>query len=272
MSNKNIGIWRGGSLITKERSDTGYNPEIIYLTEPKNDVSKGISGTIYGGNKKIQINRGVDLQDLLTGLVVYYRLDGNTLDSSGNGYDGIPTSDHYYPNGKLNQSLNGGIISSGPASQLYNIDPYTQDFSMMMWFYINNISGSAQFHLFNLAEEFNPYLIANSDTSISNRNIQLFWGEAQEGYTVVSENLNTGWYHIAAVFKGGIAKSYLNGILMTTNEVAATGGNLNGLMYGFVTVSLNQRSIDEISVYNIALTHEQILRSYNNGIGFDPTV
>lgn len=63
MTNKNVGIWRGGSLITKERSVTGYNPETVYNDELPDSSLKSVGGSFNGG-VFIVINRGLDSDEL----------------------------------------------------------------------------------------------------------------------------------------------------------------------------------------------------------------
>ena len=79
------------------------------------------------------------------------------------------------------------------------------------------------------------------------------------------------WYHIAIVFTSSSIIQYLNGTASTPKTTGTTGLSFNGLRLGTFTNSLNNNSgnsgingvIDDLRIYNTALTYAQIQSIYN---------
>jgi len=85
------------------------------------------------------------------------------------------------------------------------------------------------------------------------------------------------WYHIIAINKGGEFKRiYINGVLKgeNTDKVADITLNDAPLYVGFEPIHPNERfngTIDEVRIYNRALTEEEIKMLYYNRIGAVPS-
>ena len=92
-----------------------------------------------------------------------------------------------------------------------------------------------------------------------------------EGSTWVSvkQNLSPGeWYHIAGTFDGTNIKCYLNGVEKDTNQISAIkGGNARLFIGQDGWDSIFNGTIDEVKIYNRALSEEEIKADYEAGLG-----
>ena len=91
-----------------------------------------------------------------------------------------------------------------------------------------------------------------------------------EGSTWVSvkQNLSPGeWYHIAGTFDGTDVKCYLNGVEKDTNQISAIKGGSSTLFIGQDGWnSIFNGVIDEVKIYNRALSEEEIKADYETGL------
>jgi hypothetical protein len=95
-----------------------------------------------------------------------------------------------------------------------------------------------------------------------NMSIDGVWQEANSDEIL---GLNT-WYHIAGVYDGSTMKLYLNGGLITTTDVSgtfspSTGGLMNIGENPFWTGRYFQGILDEVRIWDVARTENQILES-----------
>ena len=90
--------------------------------------------------------------------------------------------------------------------------------------------------------------------------------------SVTVPTLSTGiWYHFAWVCTTNQSKLYLNGVLRDTTSFTANSGTFNtqniGVRQRVANDGWTNGSIDELSIYNAALTQEQIDLIYSAGTG-----
>ena len=87
-------------------------------------------------------------------------------------------------------------------------------------------------------------------------------GYLNTGSTVATTITQNSWHHVAMTYDGSNQKLYVDGVLK--NAVALTGAigtNTNNLTIG----SKITGQIDEIKIYNYALTADEIKKDYNQG-------
>lgn len=98
----------------------------------------------------------------------------------------------------------------------------------------------------------------NSDLSLAG------WGASND--VIVSTPLvkNT-WYHYSITFDGTVSKIYRDGQLLKSASgiTRSTKGNIFRLGEINTTVGVNA-DIDDLKIYNVAMTDEQVLADYNN--------
>ena len=186
--------------------------------------------------------------------VAWYKLDGNALDSSGNGLNGTWSGAESYAEGKFAGSQGA---SFGGASRIDTTAKITgtEDFTFAAWVKINTHKSA--------------YLVNQSDTLVSSLGRVLFFDSTtfvrvQFGATSTDYTVDTGvWTHMTLVRSAGVATVYYNG-----DEAGAQFANTNDLTN--VTVQIggtdriaNRNSISviqDVRVYSHALSPANIAR------------
>ncbi|MFM2317270.1 MAG: hypothetical protein RLZZ155_1602, partial [Bacteroidota bacterium] len=217
--------------------------------------------------------------NLQTGLVGYWPFCGNANDESGNGNNGTVngatlTTDRF---GNANSAYSFDGINDGIVVQ-NNPNILQQEYSISIWFY------------------------STIDYSIPNNNTLLRSGDegacSGQGFAIASyefhskfgfadfgsgnfsfeTSINTSsfltgqWYNLVFTRRNNKAIQYINGIAIdsTTNNNYMPASNCpifigsNWLMPGFVQPDVFNGKIDDISIYNRALTPTEITQLYTN--------
>ncbi len=219
----------------------------------------------------------VDEQNTSPGdtLVAYYPLDGNAIDASGNGYDGIlvnavPDTDRFgNPTGCLYFDGNSYIDLGNVFDDIYL--PVT----VAMWIKFYDDNGNV---LFNTDAYINrppdvPEAYYGFWMRLKNQHLAFSWGNGGEpGYqsrrTIISnDTIPKGyWIHVAGVSKGyNEFELYINGIKVDgqlsgiATEIAHDPQRHGRIGKGFIG------KIDEVYFYNKALSGKEILEIMNKG-------
>ena len=82
---------------------------------------------------------------------------------------------------------------------------------------------------------------------------------------VYSDNIGTGWNHIAVVYSNKKPSIYLNGILVLTGYTSPRVNVNTPVRFGMCKYGSHKGCIDEVRVYNRALTTEEINEHYEQG-------
>ena len=209
------------------------------------------------------------------GLVGYWPFNGNANDLSGNGNNGTVngatlTTDRF-GNTNSSYSFNGGTnYIEVPHGSTFNFQKNKMTASF--WIYTSVTTPTSNVHTliskqtssganqsgFNIAKENSvTYLLIKNGSS----NVQ--------GWSRVSSNsiLNT-WHHLVYVVDSGFLRSYLDGFLIKTDTTTASIGNTTQPMrFGKPTYAASNLefngSIDDIGIWNRALTQTEISNLYN---------
>jgi len=204
--------------------------------------------------------------DLNSGLVAWYPFDGNASDISGNGKHGtvhgatLATDRH----GQANKAYSFGqqeYIST--TSQIKGINNGSQTISG--WFYKLtgsgwNIFGSdsysaGQFHL----------IVSGGGTQLTFGG-SYFGGTNGDGPNSTNVFVPDGWNHVSVVGVGNSFSVFLSGQLVISNAIrkAWNNSNLNfGRQYATAAYGRYSGSIDDVRVYNRALSTAEVLALYN---------
>lgn len=210
------------------------------------------------------------------GLVGYWPFNGNANDESGNGNNGtnngaILTTDRF---GNNNSSYNfdgGNNYINVTNNSSLNFSS-TNKITISLWMY-STIPPTA-----NVAR----ILISKQDGSGANQNGFNVSYETQATYLLVANVVSNAysyvdgnqlgigvWHNLVLIYDNGITKSYKNGILMNEGFAASIIGASNqSLTFGKPTWSaLNAigftGNLDDIGIWNRALTPEEIVGLYN---------
>jgi len=209
-------------------------------------------------------------------LVAYYKLDTDSTDVFGN--NGTDTS-MSYGTGKINGCgvFNGtsSFISTANISSLNSASAFT----VSHWIYPTSVTG-----LQNLSAKWD-YQTQGSYTALLNGTQILFYianainDAGNNGVFGGTAVINT-WQHIVCVFDGSLtgntnrAKIYYNGSALSLSSIGTipattTNGSATvkiGKMGGTVTRFFNG-SIDEVGIWNKALSSDEVKDLYLNGSG-----
>ena len=217
---------------------------------------------------------------LSCGLVGYWTFDGKdmtngvALDKSGNGNNGnlmnISTSTFYVP-GKIGQAgkFDGGDDYVNTAKALSTFMS-NSDGTMTAWAYptISNVSVCTGSEAGGIVDDGTSGYIAFGLATHSGGNS--WCGSLYDGTFKIlfydSVKLNT-WYHLVWMHTGGTLYLYVNGSLSGSiaagNIVSLTG--IVNIGRGYSTNRFFQGSLDDVRIYNRALSAQEVRQLYNMG-------
>lgn len=212
----------------------------------------------------------------LTGLVGYWKLDGDATDSSGSGNNGT-ASNITYPNGVFNQ----GALYNGTSAKIAAtaIDAGSGSITVSCWSLIDTqvtnypqiIANGATTLSFNIAAYGTAY-------AAGDRQKVIFFAQNSAGATVnssVTGQMNDGrWHHYVGVVNATTGKIalYLDGALVGTEQTfTGTLKTPAGSLFigtGDVPGSANQwfkGNIDDVAIWTRALDATEIAALYKAG-------
>ena len=213
----------------------------------------------------VQILDGTPFESIAT-----YQLDGAATSIPNNTYPGTFTNPAYAA-GKFGQAA----VFNGSSSQI----TYSQQVvptgatSVSFWY---NSSGTTQVN----------YLMGGGVNTASkgitvgyNGSTNQFFGIVAKGVAslagvvVSSTYSNTGWYNIVFVWDGTTStnamKLYINGVLdgeNTSDTSAASIGSYSSFNIGGVSGTYSQGSIDQVRIFNTALSAVAVTSLYNETV------
>ena len=210
-----------------------------------------------------------------SGLVGWWPFNGNANDQSNNNNNGILNGGLLINdrNGSTNSAL--GLPSLGDNVMVSNVAPLFNNFglSVSVWLRFPN-----QYNQSSLAVIKNGIPYSNGfDVAIDQNNqaygvnnyLVLFLVGNGTAVTFISNQSELGqWSHLASTYDGNSIKIYLNGILKATQpfnlSLNCPNSNLTfGQWDNPTTPSVTDRNIDDIGIWNRALTQQEITDLYN---------
>jgi uncharacterized protein (TIGR02145 family) len=204
------------------------------------------------------------------GLVAWYPFNGNANDESGNGNDGVVngatlTSDR---NGNSNSAFSfNGVNDYITVLNSYSLN--STSITISGWVKLNNIGSDVQGLVSRWNQTNTP--CANFSTSIDL--ISSFTGACtQYQNTVLYSNVDVGvWFHFIYIHDENIGgRIYINANITNSNNIAGSICiSTNNLIIGAQNLSTSDSYfrylnglIDDIAIYNRALTQEEITALY----------
>ncbi|MHC4156227.1 MAG: LamG domain-containing protein [Planctomycetota bacterium] len=261
--------WRPGTNAVRHKVYVGASPDELSLlaetTDPSyqgpTDMEPG--ATYYWRVDEVQADGSIVTGDLwsfsIRGLIGWWRLDGDTKDSSGNNHHGTIKGDPKWVTGRIEAALEfDGVddyVDTGDARRL-------PVWTVAVWVKSPAAPSSAMqsgpahwepnFHL-NWDHQ-DPFFRGTASLQAQGRWYAASFGPL-EGNT---------WYHLCATYDGEDLKAYKDGVLIT-NESGPSGEPTAGtatLKFGRHTL-VEQHfagTVDDVRVYNYALSDEEIQR------------
>lgn len=197
---------------------------------------------------------------LIPGLVSWWKFDGNVLDY-GDDNDGT-NNGATYVNGRLNQGLKFDGIDDYVSIPNSFVWGFSGPFSVSAWIKTDSaVSGLKGIVTRATSSPYPWYLRFN------NNNLQ--WGfESNTLNYALTPTIGT-WYHIAAVWNGTNKLLYINGTFKANNaQLDAPTANNDPVYIGMDYIPGQGRTfngtIDEVAVYNRALSGWEVLQLYNS--------
>lgn len=208
-----------------------------------------------------------------SGLVGWWPFNGNANDESGNGNNGtvngaILITDRYgNANSAYNFPLLDDRISLTNANALVIGDAITISFWMQFPSQFNSSTITMVGNIYSFPNGFSVNIDQNNGVYGAN-NYQMNFTISNNTVSFITNQNELGqWVNICAVYDGESMKIYMNDILKTT---VAHSGNINSpngnIM--FATWSnpegpiIRNRSIDDIAIWNRALSQQEIMDLY----------
>jgi len=227
------------------------------------------------------------------GLVGWWPFNGNANDESGNGNNGIVngatlTSDRNGVAGKaysFNPSQNSHILV--PFSN--SLNSIQSGITLSAWIFMDGGTGAGTPpRILELRGAYGGggdagFVMLSQSNSNQSRTFELRWynnfGNSNVSIPSTSQTLSAlNWHNIIFTGDGttGIAKCYFDGVLIQTitqNIVSSCNYNNNPLVIGAEPNLLGKwgGKLDDIAIYNRALTHQEITTLYSGVPNFDIT-
>ena len=243
-------------LRTPAQINTDYNAGKSHTSS-----SKGINAAL-GGNTK-------NAEAFSNGLIGYWKFDENigttTLDSSGNTNTatfGTGSSAPTWGTGKYGVGLsfnatNKTILSTGYTGQL-------GDFTVSLWF---KDDGTVQ----NFERLIDKNYAAGFWLGRNNSNANSWGGgiiEPGGNYGIYGTFPDNQWNHLVSIRRGTTHELYANGVLVASNTVPSTALDTTPLNFGNgPTGQALGGLLDEVRLYNRALTPNEVTQLYNYAPG-----
>jgi hypothetical protein len=204
------------------------------------------------------------------GLVAYYKLEGNMLDSSGNGHDGTLAGDPNFPVAYVNGPTGFGkaMLFEGTSGHQYvdigtfNPSAATGQLTVTLWAKWDGLTTAWQGMIGKRRDNWSAstmmWQIEANQTSGAVR----FQREGTGDIEITANAMPIGqWNHIAVTFDGTTAKTYFNGALVTTAAFSFGFDREAPVQFGADTEgggnSFNG-ALDEIRIYDKVLSEAEI--------------
>ena len=204
------------------------------------------------------------------GLVAYYKLEGNMLDSSGNGHDGTLAGDPNFPLSYVNgpTGFGKGMLFEGTSGHQYvdigtfNPSAATGQLSVALWAKWDGLTTAWQGLIGKRRSDWSANgMMWQIEANQTDGSLH-FQREGAGDVEISAAALPIGqWNHIAVTFDGTTARTYLNGALVTEGAFSFGFDREAPVQFGADTAgggnSFNG-ALDEIRIYDNVLSEAEI--------------
>jgi hypothetical protein len=210
-----------------------------------------------------------------TGLCIF-RSDTNAIEvSNGTNYQTYNSDGVYlnYSSGNTHSGdFDGNDYAVGTVGALSGVDAFSASF----WFRYNSVNAIPLSGGSNTSNRWYLHLINSTKFEYGSSPSGSYPGPTFPQWTVSSMS-SSNWYHVALIHDNTSVTLYLNGASQGTNTGASSanqtwrGTNLNIGRYGAGASFYWNGWIDEVSVFNRALTSSEVTNIYSNKLYLSPT-
>jgi glucose/arabinose dehydrogenase/fibronectin type 3 domain-containing protein len=250
-------------------TDAGLPPGTYYYRVTAQDAASNVSGT------SNEANATVPSPPPSTGLVASYSFNAGSgpslADNSGNGNTGSISGAVWSANGKYGNALSfdgaNDIVTINDAASL----DLTNGMTLEAWVSPAALGGTWRTVLMKEQPGQLVYAVYASEGS-SRASGHVYSGGDLDTRSPNTIPLNT-WTHLAVTYDGATLRLYVNGAQVSTRAVAGSMPNSTGaLRLGGNTVWAEWFSglIDEVRLYNRALSAPEVQTDMNTPIGGSP--
>jgi hypothetical protein len=156
------------------------------------------------------------------------------------------------------------IVNKGLEAVIDDLPQNNTARSVSVWVKMNDISKANYILGYGTAYNAQYFGLLQQGTASSNSDLSLAgWGASND--VIVSVPLAKGkWYNYTITYDGKVSKIYRDGVLLKSVEgiARATKGNIFRLGEINTTVGINA-DIDDLKIFNVALTDEQVAAYYD---------
>ncbi len=227
--------------------------------------------------------------DIISGLILHYKFDGDYNDYSGNGYNASPNlvaaSTYTFVNDRNDnpESALRSVSSNVPGANYLNagnpqkVQQLTNQVTISMWIrqtqtWFGNTGTDGQMPLINKWDGNTGMWVGLRMQNPSNMSNRVRWRVNSGTFIESNTNVPVGvWHHVVCTYDGATLRIYQNGVQTASashsGAIANTAINLflgrqaNGTPSGGITY---RGDMDEVKIYNRALNLSEVQTLYNN--------
>jgi hypothetical protein len=213
-----------------------------------------------------------EVNEIEDGLVLYLPFEEGSgsiaYDWSQNNFDGT-NSGASYSTGNTDVGTGGSLDFSSDYVQISNdatLNPQYITFSA--WLYFDTVSGSQQIYAKRSSASAGNFWLYNSGGTLY---FDTYADGSQNRFTISSFFSAGSWIHLAVTYDGTTKKVYKNGVLIDSNtDDSGTLTSVSTDVFIGKDSTADQYyfdgKIDELRVYNKALTQEEVINVMNSGL------
>ena len=223
-------------------------------------VSNGVN-SVLSSNAVLTVNPPPPCTPPPAGIVGWWPAEGDANDIIGPN-NGTLIGNVTYANGEVGQAFSFNTAGDQVSVPTGGFPVGTSDRTMECWVYINSfVPGQGEsFAFYGAAQDGGAY---NMGIYTDQRLYFSQWGLTLEGPVLTTKQ----WYHVAVTSAGGTSILYLDGTNVASGNLPFNTPAGTQLFIGAINNYQTIGLIDELSIYNRALSQVEIQAIYDVGIG-----